>query len=176
MSALLAVDPSIRSAGVALFLEGRLWQAATIKRSGTDDDLVERCRAMARRVFEWADGSRVDELALEWPQIYRATRSKGDPNDLPALAGVCAAVAALYTLVPVRSYTPAEWAGQLPKSTLKRDTLTSPRTLRIASRLTPKECAILKGAGHDAIDAVGIGLHHLGRLAPVKLYPGATRD
>ncbi len=174
---ILCVDPSLRSIGVAVYYDDRLCEAATLKPAvRTTDDIAHRCRAAAMTILEWCRPHQtvdpIAQLVVEWPQVYRAVKSKGDPNDLLGLAGICAAVAALFE-VPVFSYTPAEWAGQLPKATTKKLTAYSPRTKRIMSRLSAVELGRVP-VQHDALDAIGLGLHHLGRLAPRRVFAGAT--
>jgi hypothetical protein len=57
----------------------------------------------------------------------------------------------------IHYYTPQQWKGSVPKTVMER---------RIRSKLAPDELATLPtGAkAHNAIDAVGLGLYHLGRL------------
>lgn len=184
---LLAVDPSLRSAGVALYRDGQLVAVGRMRGIETTYDVAHRCRVMARDIMVWvADRALVipspDVLALEWPQIYRAAKSKGDPNDMLGLAGVCAAVAALYPMAEVRSFLPDQWEPA-PKVSPERkrrglgpidsEAFTSPRGVRILSRLSDAERALIP-MSHDAMDAVGIGLHALGRLAIRRVYHGAV--
>lgn len=182
----LAVDPSIRSAGVAVFRGGCLAGAGTVKLDQGDiDDPAQRCLCMAQAIVRWAISHEVSPraLVLEWPQVYRAAKSKGDPNDLIGLSGVGMAVAGILSMgmlqreqvLEVVAFTPAEWCGQLPKTTRKSGFATSPKTLRIRSRLTPDELEAIAGiASHDAMDAIGLGLHALDRMVPRRVFPGAT--
>lgn len=186
---LLAVDPSLRSTGVALFRDGELIAVSKIRTAcGPSDDIAHRARAMARDVAAWEariperQGGRPDALAVEWPQVYRTAKSKGDPNDLLGLAGVCAAVAALYPSALVTSYCPAAWEPAPKVSSARKlkklgpvdsEAFTSPRGVRIMGRLSKTE-RVLVPESHDAVDAVGIGLHHLGRLAVARVFHGAT--
>lgn len=170
---LLAVDPSVRSPGVALFEGGALVAAArlTVKHGDVCDG--RRWYEAASAIRSWADERRSFgglDIVFERPQIYRAAKSKGDPNDLIGLAGVAMAVVGLYgsILASVSSPTPAEWIGQLPKAT-KGSAKESPRAKRILSRLSPEELKLVPDQ-HDAIDAVGLGLWRLGRLEPVRKF------
>lgn len=168
---LVALDPSIRSCGVAVFRDEVLVHASAVKRAAGDDCIAGRSLDMARAVVERVlpfVGVNPPAVALEWPQIYRAQRALGDPNDLPPIAAVGTAVAAMLGATVVHSYTPREWAGQVPKAT-KGDCKASPRALRIRSRLAGPELAVweaLRTSDHDAVDAIGIGCHHLGRRQP----------
>lgn len=178
---ILAVDPSIASSGAALFsVSGRLAACARITMpTGTEADAVERWRAMAQRIrmFTVSGGvpDPIERIVCERPQVYQrgAGRTKGDPNGLFHMAGVLGALAALFSAVPVTSYLPAEWKGQLPVDTLVR---------RVCGRLAPDELALVptrtvKGKllpDPDVGHAVGVGLFYLGRLAPGRVFPGAT--
>lgn len=195
MSTLLAIDPSVNSAGVALFdRETRqLIAAARVKSPGTPEDAHGiRCIKMANAIGHWL-GSRPAavipaELAFEWPQVYTAAKSKGDPNQLLPLVGIGMAVTGLIgrSLENLRTPTPAEWIGQCPKwcskacakspkkcKTCKGSAWKTPRGRRIAERLSKPELALVPDQ-HDAIDSVGIGLHALGRLVLVRVFPGAV--
>lgn len=132
------------------------------------DAMLEGRHGEATRIMI---GEGLTQLVYEWPQVYRATRSKGDPNDLLGLVGVGAALSGMLG-VPAQTFTPAQWIGGLPKSTTG-DPLASPRGARVWSRLDADERAAVE-VSHDAIDAVGLGLHALGRLERVRVFPGAT--
>lgn len=188
---ILAVDPSIRSTGVALFsthgTEQRLVACARITMPSEDVDDVERWRAMAARLRRWVvvasglnpahedDGNRyglaVERIVTERPQVYQreAGKTKGDPNGLLHMVGVIGALAASFSTVPVTSYKPREWKGQLPVDTLVR---------RVCGRLSPEELALVPMRGKvrdpDVGHAVGVGLFYLGRLEPVRVFPGAS--
>lgn len=137
---------------------------------------------MAQAVAAWVVTARAcpQEFVAEWPRVLRAVKSKGDPNDLINLAGVASAVAgALAVAVAARdvalkvtSYFPDEWTGQVPKTILQRKRFQSIRAERIAARLVEDELPVWRGIEtHDEIDAVGIGLYHLGRFEPHRVFP-----
>lgn len=169
---MVAVDPGKHAVGVALFdrFSLELAAAAFVKRDSVDQSLgpAAIAAATARSLAEWCAGKDVGEGAVEWPQVYAGMIRRGemdkDPNNLLPLAGVDAAFAALFGGIRVTSYLPSEWKGQLTKDACHR---------RIETRLSPTELAILRAAaaaagselGHNVWDAVGIGLHHNGRLA-----------
>ncbi len=184
---LLVVDPALNSPGAALFRGGVLTAAEKVR---IDPDYAklpigERVGRVAADVVRWviARNAAPRYLAVEWPQIYQRTHQKGakrgaDNNDLLGLAGVCGAVVGILQLgmarrdvaLTVVSPTPGEWAGQLPKATTG-DAKSSPRALRILSRLSPAERNCVP-ASHDAIDAVGLGLFCLGRFERRRVMPG----
>lgn len=165
MSTLLAVDPSIRSTGVALFVGRELVSCARIQ-VPAEGSIGERVLRMAMKVSDWygdwAPRTPLQCMIFEWPQIYAAAKSKGDPNDLPGLAAVGGAIAGIVKPITILTPTPREWTGGVPKST-KGDPWLSARGIRVASRLSPAELALVPKS-HDAIDGVGLGLFALGRF------------
>lgn len=182
-----AVDPALRSAGVAAFKLGRLYACERITLpADTDEDLGQRCVDMARRIAKWCDaamalwgaGEREHRACvIEWPQAYRGAKSLAPPADLFPLSGVACAVSALVG-GPLRTPTPAEWSGGSSKTDRKtkrpyKDPWKSPRGMRIAAALMPVERKLVP-ASHDAIDATGIGLWALGRFEPLRIMPGAV--
>lgn len=164
-----AVDPSVRSPGACVTIAGTIVACARVKVPAAVAKLPrgQRCRAVAKLIAAWvraqvpADAF-CERLAYEWPQVYTAQKSKGDPNDLIALAAVGAAVAELLDPVEVRTPTPAEWVGQVPKTT-SGAAWTSARGVRVARRLTPEEYAVVPDQ-HDAIDSAGLALWLEGRF------------
>jgi hypothetical protein len=168
-STLAAVDPGIRGCGVAVFEGGVLALCQYVVNPMEAGGGADAAATMAREVYYAIDRFRPRALVVEWPRVYataiRLGRSKSDPNDLLALAGVDAAIAALCAdhisgLGSVTSYAPSEWKGQVPKEVMLG---------RIRSKLTRMEDDLVDAVKpaskrHNAIDAVGIGLHHIGRL------------
>lgn len=192
---LLAVDPSINRAGVALFRDGRLIAAGAVTDpfgSGAVSDLI-RARGVADRIRDWFTAQQcvqltADVLAVEWPLVLAATKSKGDHNDLLGLGAVCGALSTLVAAADteIRPYTPAEWIGQVKKTVrvgnkerlphVGEESRDTPRARLIRRRLEGAELDVWGTIRyHDTVDAIGIGLHHLGRLAPRRVYAGATR-
>jgi hypothetical protein len=181
---LVALDPSIGSAGVAVFRGGALVAVRRVTIPTSDACLGARCLRMAQEVAAWtADmGVRPRVFAHEWPQVYRPGKGSGDPNDLPPMAGVSGALAGIYALgmaghdvaLEVVSYTPQEWCAGT-KKLLRGDVKASSRAIRIESRLEGDELPVWRGTRyHDEIDAIGIGLKALGRFEARRVYPGAT--
>jgi len=171
---LLATDPGIRGTSAALFRDKQLMRCAYIENPRRTGNRAAECAAVARYVALWsrlAPGDDV-ELAVEWPRVYDSAIRQGaksvsgkDPNDLLPLAGIDAALAALFPGATTTSYAPSEWKGQMPKEVCHA---------RLRKRLDASELAALDSdldkvapsLRHNVLDAVGIGLHHLGRLAP----------
>lgn len=166
---LLAVDPGLRACGCAVFSDGAL-VAASYVCSTLGRETAAQAVATARAVAAYAQRlcGVVDEVALEWPVVYATRIRRGlagaDPNDLLGLAAVDGAVAALVG-APSVTYAPREWKGQMPHGALEA---------RVRSRLDAGELRVLNDAvaalpaskSHNVVDAVGVGLHQVGRLAP----------
>ena len=167
---LLALDPGIVHPACALFQEGVLVRASRVKLPGAlaKLDPLARELGVAQCILAWLGGVRPDVLVVERPQIYRASKSPGDPNDLLSLAALNAAVGALVQAPTCKSYLPREWAGTTQK-TKTGDPWLSMRGQRVHKRLSEVELATVVPS-HDAVDAIGIGLHHLGRFDRIRNF------
>lgn len=166
---LLALDPGIRGCGVALFREKTLVKAAYVKNAEREGNRASAKATMAREVVWWVTDSEADyrDISVAYELMvsrYSRQQQKGDQNDLIALAEIAGRVCGFCRCVGV-DYKPEEWKGQMDKAAAHK---------RIDERLTPAEKAVIVTAGsltHNVLDAIGIGLHHLGRFAPKKVYP-----
>jgi hypothetical protein len=171
---LLSVDPGIRGTGLAVFSgdDHRLFEATYLESPCTRGSGAAEAGTMASWVRGWITYDPT-ELALEWPRIYasriRAGDSPGDPNDLLALSGVDAALAALFWPAPATSYAPSDWKGQLTKEACHARIMT--RLDSSEARIVSAATALAKSKAHNVLDAIGIGLHHLGRLARKRVIP-----
>jgi len=104
-------------------------------------------------------------IYVESPRIYNEKRTK-KPNDILKLGLVAGSVLGAALAIqpqPAYFYSPKAWKGSLPKHVAER---------RMRERiLTPEEIAIIERAlrelpaslHNDVWDAVGVGLHGLGR-------------
>lgn len=158
---LLAVDPGTRGCGVALFDGQRLILADYVYNPSKfrGDARMSDCLAMAHAALDWVLPTRLDEIVIEHMVIYHSGRGKrgADPNDLLRLAEIGGAICVL-SGAAAKSYSAKEWKGSLPKEICHR---------RVLDRLSIDERSRLQGPMsllHNVLDAVGIGLHHLGRL------------
>lgn len=161
---LLALDPGVRSPGLALFRHGVLTATTRLK-------IPEELHALPNGV-RWL---RIALLAREWwveqqlgikrtvrtfvyehPQWYseREKKTKGDPNKLAHVLGVGQSLAVLIAMQNIHegtrppeilNPTPHEWTGNVPKTVngkLPKDPRKSPRHGRLWGLLTPGERAI----------------------------------
>jgi hypothetical protein len=154
-----------------LWLNGRLL-AARLVESGSKADLDYR--AMALAVFSWVatvgikDGVKsADALALEFPQLYGGRASRGGGNDLFPMAAVDGGIAALFPTATVQTIRPHDWKGSVikPKSTKEPYIIQG----RVVERLDAEEQKRVqwptdKKKQWDVADAIGVGLHVLGRF------------
>lgn len=148
----IAIDPG-ECTGIALFQGNTLLQASALPH-----------RHALRYVQGLITGSPYPvKLVGERPQVYASGKSKADPNDLITLALKLGAYFGLADMLDVErvELAPADWKRQLPKHVA---------ALRIKARLTPAECDAVRNLNvlpkttlHNAIDAIGIGLHFVGR-------------
>lgn len=152
---LLSVDPGVNGCGCALWSDyGRLVKASyvRVKRNAV---AIEQYRALAQNVREVFDGA--DSLILEVPRVYQGNKQKGDPNDLVSLGVVVGLIVGVFGK-PAKTVFPYEWKRQLPDAVC---------AARIMNRLDDAERAVIELPGktlaHNVLDAVGIGLHGVGR-------------
>lgn len=163
----LAVDPGIRGCGYAYFEGARLYSAGYIPNTIRTGDGMIAIVEMARSIHAVFGG--VDALAVEWQQIYRG---KSVGADLLPLSGIVSALAALCCQVrpiPIARYLPHEWKGNITPEAM---------ILRIKSRVSQDGAKLYpprESLAHNMWDAVGIGLHHLGRLQPRRVIARGTR-
>lgn len=175
MSLLLAVDPGLRYPAAAVFKDGILVGSSRVKLPTSIAKLgvVDRTAEIADLILDWAldvTGTNIpDELVVEFPQVYRAGKSKGDPNDLMPLGALCGALAGRLRglrfpdKVVISSPLPREWIGNAIKKATSGDPLLAPRGRLVWSRLSELERDSIV-VSHDSLDAVGVGLWRLGRL------------
>lgn len=169
---LLAIDPSVTATGISVFEDGVLAHARLVKNEPTKSIVknestksIDDWRSMAWSVFYAVRFPPRGDAIIEVPQVYQ--RGKGDQNDLVTLAGVAGAIATVIPpVIHLHSVVPAEWKGQVPKPKRASDPYIIEERLR--ARLSPKEVARVqlpsaRSLQHNVWDAIGIGMHHLGR-------------
>ncbi len=179
MRVTMVIDPGLNRSGVAVFEEGTLTNAGTLE-PPKGLSIIEKNVWIARHLLsymrsEWLDAE--VELVGEWPKIYKHGKGKGDPNDLPPLSGIvgaCAGVLALMYDAKCYTYLPKEWSASTKKFETVKGATISPRAKAIRRRLTTDETPVWDAVKyHDTVDAIGIGLHHLGRSLTerVRVFP-----
>ncbi|WP_223782919.1 hypothetical protein [Myxococcus sp. AS-1-15] len=175
---LVSIDPGLRHCGVAVF-DVLMGERATLLAAGLpknptrqDGELsLASWASMALAVREWLRPRMSDaplQLVIELPRVYSAADQKGDQNDLIQLAGVVGMLGGLLPNVASRrSVYPRDWKG-----TVDADAFIE----RIKQRLDATEhlrveMPTASSLHHNVWDAIGIGLHALGRLAPHRVFP-----
>lgn len=158
----LAIDPGLKYLGWALFVHGKLARCGVSHSKSRKATLGEHARIHVLNIGAkciMSPPCRQNlHVVVERPKVYPGPRQKGDQNDLIAIAIVGAMVAGAIASNAAFIY-PDEWKGQMPKDVCHR---------RIERRLDsdelkklddlPPETAKGKGARHNGLDAVGIGL------------------
>ncbi len=154
---LIAVDPGVRVAGVAVYEDGELSSAWLARGTGWLNTAQAVWNDLLLRYpLEILGGA---SLAIEVMQVYTQSKLKGDPNDLIDVSLMAGALVGTITLaypgVHITTYRPRQWKGQVPKSIMTR---------RIKKKLSPDERARMELPGkdlqHNVYDAVGIGMYH----------------
>lgn len=181
---LLAIDPGVTWCGVAVFnlATKRLIMAGRIKGKGFKGDIENLC-VLARAVYQYATRTKTGEFhefVFEWPQIYAGKqRGRKDPNDLLPLAALDALVLAQFAERgrpgSTRLYHPHDWKGSKHANATAK---------MVIDRLDPSEQFAVEDLPefkqhliesdregtevshpvHNTLDAVGVGLKHLGRF------------
>lgn len=135
---LVSIDPGNNS-GIAVWDDGVLVQAYLVQ----DSSPSAQCMGV--------------DTVVEVPRIYPTGKGKGDPNDLIKVAFVAGRLTAGAQRV-IRVF-PYQWKGQVDPDVLEQ---------RILTRLTDQERGRIptlpRSTSHNVTDAIGIGLHHLGRM------------
>ena len=156
-----AVDPGVRCTGWALFsAEGVLVSCGAVK-SPKGQPVAEVAGLVSERLF---GGCAPLPVVVELPQVYRSSRSKGDPNDLVAVATIAGAVAAQADRAVYVS--PHQWKGSVPKAAQLSRYIVHRRNEKA---LDDAGCAAYRSGlapwaaslRHNIADAVGIGLYAL---------------
>jgi len=175
---LVSIDPGYRACGVAIFFDGRLAHAALVQSSVRLDTEGEQFVEMGRAVADYVLTHLAQvgfDVAIEYPQQYTSSPAPREP--VQKLVGVIGSILAQLQArtggLNIRSstYRPREWKGQVPKDVMGR---------RILGRLIEEEAqsipTLRKAALHNVIDAVGVGLHHLGRMKRIRVNSSKPAD
>lgn len=180
---LLAMDPGVYFAGVAVFdiPTKRLLRAASIRGGGFKGSLWGVLE-LAEEIAAWAAPfASYGALVMEWPQVYAGKQRGGkDPNNLLPLTALDGMVlGGLKPLMPQGSdctlYQPHEWKGSKKANPTARwvlSRLDNEERAQVGDldafekELTACEAAKTEVGHyvHNTLDAVGLGLHYLGRL------------
>jgi hypothetical protein len=158
---------------VALFDDSALQRAFSVKTPRRPDNVGDPVAAMARAVCEAVcDGDVVPGVfVVEEPQQY-----PGSPVPRSAIQALDKVVGALGAdlrhearaddaELVTHAYKPRQWKGQVDKGVMLRRVLkrlTDDELRRVPDLISSLERK--SSVWHHAIDAVGVGLHHLGRL------------
>ena len=168
---LVAIDPSLRATGWAVFDNGALTSCGIVKTSAGMRP-AEVAHEVAQRLSQVIGSA--DAAVIEMPQAYRASRSRGDPKDVLAVATVAGACAALS---PHAEYvSPHDWKGTVPKTNRLCLYIVHRRNVRALdpaslARYERSLAAWAESLRHNIADAVGLGVFWMKRqaaMAPLK--------
>ena len=161
---LWAIDPGLNGCGVAKFEKEVLVWAGYVQSISRKRGLPLRIVNMINQITSLPDPP--DQIALEMPQVYGFNKRGGDPNDLLPLAAINGGVLASFPQAEATFYQPREWKAQMSKELCRE---------RVEICMSDAEKAMVIPRGktydHNTYDAIGIGLFHLGRFKPRKIYP-----
>lgn len=151
-----SIDPGVE-AGVAIWEGDRLVKTAVIVPTA-GMEWRWRVSSMSRQVRMLLDSSRALRAYCEWPTFMEFDKGQASARS-GALIKLAVAVgrtwgACVECAVDFRPVEIAAWKGQLKKSAVE---------LRVRRLIGAKVMERLGVKGH-AVDAVGIGLHILGKL------------
>lgn len=168
---LLAIDPSIRCAGWALFKVsgGRELVAAGTVDQSSDEVMSFRVANFLARFEDQSNWplACVTDVVLEFPQVYPGSQEE-NPNDLMPLAAQAGAILYAFGHQRVTLVAPRDWKGNVEKHAHNE---------RVLGRLSPAELARVPTQArsrkypynHNMVDAIGIGLHHQGKLEVIHV-------
>lgn len=163
---LLAIDPGAKYCGAALYVDGKLYAAAYLApKPGTARSVAVTLEAWLYRVAQSradlvTSTGKVGRLVVESQQVY-AGPSRGNPNDLIAVAQTAGAIMARIEAYEHQLVLPRVWTGGIPKEIRLRrflQTLDADETAVITSLKLPQ--SKLK----DTADAAALGKWALGKL------------
>lgn len=146
---LISIDPGVKYFAYAVFEDGVLQDA-------------EKC--YVNNVRRFANEHMPRALVCEKPVVYRHIPSN-IVVDLAIAAGIVVSSYQLATGAEVVWYTPTQWKGSRPKKDHQRDCILPSLSLDELSLIKIKTSRTRQPKwDKDIVDAVGIGLYHLGRL------------
>lgn len=158
----IAIDPGLRQCGVATFADGELSWAGLIKSGVKTARGPEAWVKMYHAIRVVTDGYRLSKrVVVEFPKAYAGGKQQADPADLLELAAITGVIAAYFEPCGVTRVFPWEWKGQMDKTLCKT---------RVVERLSPAELLRVTKDDHNVWDAVGIGLHAVGRFERKRVF------
>lgn len=166
---LIALDPGLRKAGLAIYQDGSLSHALTVRSHCEDDDVATAAAAMARSCADAVGGWALPygspaTWVVETQQHYAG---KSVAADLVALTtatgwilGVC-----VWPNSRVHLVLPRVWKGQLKKEIVRSRVQAILNADELAAFRLPdgRRQGTADRASHDAWDAVALGAWALGR-------------
>lgn len=154
---MISIDPDLRNPAYALFQDGKLiradfWQGSTVLRG------PKAWVAVVGQVKDTLLDYEPDTCVVELPMYYAGKSVGEDILELSsALGAILGVVVTVNPGIRLVEYRPRAWKGTMKKEIHQR--------VVILPSLDKQEAALIgKRHREDVIDAVGLGLFHLGRL------------
>lgn len=164
---MLAIDPGKRACGVALFNQDTTLNCAGYVTAEKEKDGPRAWLALASAIERWLDNdcAAIDQIVFEQPGSYRSDKPY-KTLILQDLVAINALLCGRFPKAEFHRYRPNEWKGSMNKEQTQA---------RAYARLQPFETQVIKlpqpkSRQHNVWDAIGIGLHHLGRFKPRRNY------
>jgi len=150
---LVAVDLGKRKVGVAAFdQDARLARARTIYSQVTESDHLWDAQTTANVILDYIVDDEIPDWVCEYPQLRHNDRA--NHHNITALQLVGDVLGREIPRGWAERYKPSEW---------KRSVAKKLHHSRVEKALEDDERAIWNLCGHDARDAIAIGLFALGR-------------
>ena len=155
-SRIVSIDPGTRFLGWAYFERKQLIECGLIKGQGLAD-MLDRCYQRMPDIVSVFKPTK--HVVIEIPQVYVQRKMKGDANDLIKIALVAGYIGSLFNSVDF--VLPRTWKGTVDKDVMCKRVLD--RWMNDRERVLLASKGIPKGQINNTIDAIGVGMHWLGR-------------
>ncbi len=155
---IVSIDPGTKCSGFAVFAESDTEEKPVLIRCGVfrGDDWIDTANHVPEFSCENPDDLK---LIIEDPRIYPVTNVR--PNDLMKLSAAVGAIVAKVSAKFTKLVTPSQWKKSVPKTIHQKRIW---RTLNESEKEILDSCLCPKSLHHNVVDAVGIGLWHVGRM------------
>lgn len=157
MGRLVSIDPGTRFTGYAWFEDKRLVDCGVLKAKGLYPMLIKCREYFKERETPLHYGMPL--TIIEKPQVYTQRKMKGDANDLITIALVAGYCASFFE--KSEFVLPRTWKGTVDKDMMC--TRVQNRWMNERERELLESKRIPKSYVNNTLDAIGIGMHHLGR-------------
>ena len=159
MPTILAIDPGLRSVGLALFTDGKLERVEWVKNPEQHARDLNACLSMISETCKLVIDTfpQIDEIAIEQQWIPPMRVQRVNTDDLLFLAYVVGGLMGFLEFEKIAGYKPKEWK----KNDNRKKEL---YTQKLIDEMSKDELELIKGLSgkklSDVVDAIGIGKFH----------------